>query len=167
MIIWRNGYYFPILLIRLVFVMDKQYTFYALGNKFNYYYTDFSFQTLKLKICSQRLMNEWVLAVCIYTQMTPYVLNGSPGECWICKLFQNDIKYGPTNFVMTKVLWLSLIQVFRYKCRFRSHMKLIELSYFHSYEQKDNPYFSCKRLLLKHRRCHTASCYSGFANGKS
>jgi len=68
---------------------------------------------------------------------------------------------------MTKVLWLSLIQAFRYKCRFRSYMKLIELSHFHLYEQKDNPYFSCKRLLLKHRLCHIVSCYSGFAKGKS
>jgi len=52
---------------------------------------------------------------------------------------------------MTKVLWLSLIQAFRYKCRFPSYMKLIELSYFHSQEQKDNPYFSCNMLVLKHR----------------
>jgi len=68
---------------------------------------------------------------------------------------------------MTKVLWLSVFQAFTYKCRFRSYMKLIELSYFHSYEQKGDPYFSCKGLLLKHRHCHTVSCYSGFAKGKS
>jgi len=68
---------------------------------------------------------------------------------------------------MTKFLWLSLIQAFRYKCRCRSYMKLIELSYFHSYEQKETFNFSCKRLLLKHKLCHTVSSYFGFAKGKS
>jgi len=76
------------------------------------------------------------------------------------------MKYGSTNFVMTKVLWLSLIQAFRNKCRFRPYMKLIELSYFHSYEQKDNPYFSCKRLLLKHRLLSHCLLLIWFCKGK-